>query len=386
MRILVSGLIGQYPFGGVIWDYIQYVLGFRALGHEVYYLEDTGTWPYDPEKDTVTDDCSYHLRKLGKILAEFGLEDRWIYRNAADKKLYGLPETKAREVLQNADLLADVSALSWLEDLPLNPECHKMFLDGDPLFTQVTLLDPAKAEHAAKMKAYDSHFSFGLNLGRPDCLAPDAGIRWRPTIQPVDLASWPFAADPPLDRFTTVMNWASYKPKEWNGRLWGQKDLTFNDYLNLPTRTPQRMVLAMGQGIGRQRPTEKLLGLGWTILEPDEVLPDHRSYHAFLSQSKAEWSIAKHAYVQARTGWFSCRSACYLAAGRPVVVQDTAWTAHLPHGEGLLAFTTLEEAVEGIAAINRDYPKHRRAARAFAEEHLDGAKVCRKLLQDAGLA
>ena len=149
--------------------------------------------------------------------------------------------------------------------------------------------------------------------------------------------------------------------------------------------TPQKLTVAMGQGIGRERPTEELRALGWNLLEAGQAVADYRDYHAFLSGSKAEWSIAKNGYVRGRTGWFSCRSACYLAAGRPVLVQDTGWTRYLPSGEGVLAFESMEDICRGILAINTGYGKHRRAARRFAEEYLEAGKVCLHLLERAGL-
>ena len=385
MRIIVTGLLGQYAFGGVTWDYIQYLLGFRALGHEVWYLEDSGAWPYDPVKQTVTDDCSFNVNYLRGMMAEFGFGDRWIYRNGADKKFHGAGETAARDLLRHGDLLVNVSSAGWLHDYDFGVK-HQMFIDGDPMFCQVGLLDPKKAEYAARVRAHDSHFTFGLNVGGPGCLAPEVGINWKKTVQPVALDFWPRQTDEGLDRFTTVMNWASYAPVEWEGHRYGQKDLEFEKFKLLPQATPQALVMAMGQGIGAKRPTEELRALGWTILEAGEALPDHGSYREFLRTSKGEWSVAKHGYVAARTGWFSCRTACYLALGRPAVVQETGWSDYIPAGKGLLTFSTMAEAVAAIADVNDHYPEHQTAARALAEEHFEAKKVCDDLLVQAGIA
>jgi hypothetical protein len=383
VRVIVTGLVGQYPFGGVIWDYLSYAAGFARLGHDVYYLEDSGSWPYDPAVDSLTDDCSHQLRSLDRILPAFGLADRWFYRNGADGTWHGGGEGRARELLASADLLVNISGAAWLHPAELGVR-HCMFLDGDPLFTQVKLCDNGKADYIERVRAHHSHFSFGLNLGRPNCTAPDAGIHWRPTLQPVDLDTWT-ALPGDGDAYSTVMNWVSYPPVEWNGNSYGQKNVEFLKYADLPRRAPVAFRLAMGQGIGRQRPTETLLAAGWEIVEPDITLPDHDTYRAFVSGSRAEWSIAKEGYVKARTGWFSCRTACYLAAGRPAVVQDTGWSGHLPHGAGLFAFTDLDSCLHGIREIEADYPRHRKAARALAEEYFDAPAVCRRLLRDAGL-
>jgi hypothetical protein len=384
VRIVVTGLLGQYAFGGVTWDYIQYLLGFRDLGHEVWYLEDSGAWPYDPVRQTVSEDCTYNVNYLQGMMAGFDFGDRWIYRNGADGKFHGAGEAAARDLIKNGDVIVNVSSAGWLRDYEFGVK-HQMFIDGDPMFCQVALLDPKHAEYAARVKAHDSHFTFGLNVGGPGCLAPDTGIRWRKTVQPIALEHWPFQEEEAPDRFTTVMNWASYAPVEWQGKLYGQKDLEFERFKTLPKHTAQRFEMAMGQGVGSRRPTEELRGLGWTILEAGEALPDHRSYHEFLRTSKAEWSVAKHGYVAGRTGWFSCRTACYLALGRPAVVQETGWSEHIPAGDGVLTFSTLEEAVAAIDDVNDHYAEHQRAARAMAEQYFEAKKVCADLLEQAGL-
>ena len=385
MRIIVTGLLGQYAFGGVTWDYIQYLLGFYALGHDVWYLEDSGAWPYDPVRQTVSEDCSYNVAYLGGVMAEFGFADRWIYRNGADGRFHGAGETAARDLIKHGDLLVNVSSAGWLRDYEFGVK-HQMFIDGDPMFCQVGLLDPKNADYAARVRAHDSHFTFGLNVGARSCLAPDVGIAWKKTFQPVALDRWPVQPDEGLDRFTTVMNWASYAPVEWKGQPYGQKDLEFEKFKLLPQRTPQALVMAMGQGVGSKRPTEELRALGWTILEAGEVLPDHPSYHKFLRTSKAEWSVAKHGYVAARTGWFSCRTACYLALGRPAVVQETGWSEYIPAGEGVLTFSTVEEAVAAIADVNDHYAEHQAAARAIAGQYFEAGKVCHDLLVQAAIA
>ena len=385
MRIVVTGLLGQYAFGGVTWDYIQYLLGFRGLGHEVWYLEDSGAWPYDPVRQTVSDDCTYNVNYLRGMMADFGFGDRWIYRNGADGKFHGAGEAAARDLIKNGDLIVNVSSAGWLKDYDFGVK-HQMFIDGDPLFSQVNLVNPKHADYAARVRAHDSHFTFGLNVGRPGCLVPDNGIRWKKTVQPISLEHWAFQEEPAPDRFTTVMNWASYAPIEWEGKRYGQKDLEFECFKMLPKQTPQRLEMAMGQGVGSKRPTEELRALGWIIHEAGDVLPDYKSYHEFLRTSKAEWSVAKHGYVAGRTGWFSCRTACYLALGRPAVVQETGWSDTIPAGDGLLAFSTPEEAVAAIADINDHYSEHQAAARALAEQYFEAKKVCNDLLMQAKIS
>ncbi len=387
MRILVTGLLGQYAFGGVTWDYLQYVLGFQKLGHEVWYLEDTATWAYDPVKQEPSADCTHNITYLGRIMEEFGLGDRWIYRNEADGRYHGVTDSDtAEKLIRESDVLVNVSGACWLRE-PTAAVKTKIFADGDPMFTHIGLALASKKEYVERIQAHNAHFTFGLRVGQPDCLVPSSGIRWLPTIQPIALDQWPVQ---PLDNhnstFTTVMNWASYKPQTYEGETYGQKDLEFARFMELPSRTPHKLCIAMGQGVGQKRPTEQLRNLGWTILEPDQVLPDHLTYRDFLKGSQGEWSIAKNGYVKSRSGWFSCRSACYLALGRPVIVQDTGWTHHLPSGEGVLAFTTMEEAVSALDTVCANYPKHAAAARAFAEKYCEAGAVCADLLDKSGCA
>ena len=380
MRIIITGLVGQYPFGGVIWDYLQYLLGFRSLGHQVLYLEDSGAWPYDPVAGTITDDCSFALQSLHKIFTDFDLAESWVYRNGADGKFHGAGEKVAREWLRQGDLLVNVSSAGWLRDYDLRVG-HRMFIDGDPMFCQIGLLDGSNPLYAGRLREHDSHFTFGLSVGQPDCPVPVDGITWRPTVQPVAIDQWPVSpvsADAP---WTTVMNWASYKPKVWEGRTYGQKNLEFNRFRDLPSKTNVPLRLAMGLGVDGQRPAQELRQLGWDLVEPQEVVPDHSAYRSFLTNSRGEWSVAKHGYVEGRTGWFSCRTACYLAAGRPAVVQETGWSRHLPSDRGVLPFTTVEEAAEGLGKVTRNYSEHSKAAREIALEFFDAKKVCQELLR-----
>ena len=383
MQIIVTGLVGQYAFGGVAWDYLQFVEGFRQLGHDVWYLEDTETWPYDPIHNTVSADCTYNVTYLRNVLDRLGLGDRWIYRNCPDASYHGVTPDQAQQVCASADLFVNVSGCAWLRpEYAAIPK--KIFLDSDPMFTQVGLTVAGK-EVRERVAAHDFHFTFAENIGAPDCRVPDAGFRWIPTRQPVVLDWFPVANEPPRDVFTTVMNWTSYKPCEFVGETWGQKDVEFEKFMALPAMTPQKFELACGKGPGNKRPTERLEQNGWTIIEPDVHLPDPWKYRDYLRSSRGEWSIAKEGYVKSRSGWFSCRSACYLALGRPCVLQDTGWARHYPTGKGLLAFATPAEAAAGIAAVNADYAGHCAAARRVAEECFDARLVLGRMLEAVGL-
>lgn len=378
LRIIVTGLIAQYPLGGVTWDYLQYVVGLLRLGHDVYYLEDTGQWPFNPKEGGVARGCEYNVEHLAGVMRRFGLAERWAYRFPWESRWYGLSDGNRRALLETADLLVNVSGT--LAD-PAQYRCvpRMAFIDSDPVFTQIKLAR-GQADFRRAVDAHDVHFSFGERLSH---LVPDTGHHWRPTRQPVVLSEWR-AATAPRDAFTTVMNWTSYKPIEFQGRRYGQKDQELERFLDLPAQVPgTTLELAVNSGKTRRTPRSLLARKGWRVVHPDDVCPDLDRYRGYIQESMAEWSVAKHGYVAGRCGWFSCRSACYLAAGRPVVVQDTGFRDLFPTGEGLLAFDDQEEAVAAIHDVSAHYARHAEASRAIAREYFDSDRVLTRLLEQA---
>jgi hypothetical protein len=227
---------------------------------------------------------------------------------------------------------------------------------------------------------HDVHFSFG------ECLStavPVTGHHWRPTRQPIVLSEWR-PTTPYREVFTTVMNWTSYKPVVYGNQSYGQKDLEFMRFRELPNLVaPTVLEIAVNAGKTRRTPRQLLAHRGWRVVDPAEVCPDLDTYRQYIESSKAEWSVAKNGYVLGQPGWFSCRSACYLAAGRPVAVQDTGFSAVLPVGNGLLAFRTVEEAVAAIKDIETNYARHAKAAREFAAAYFDADKVLARLIDAA---
>lgn len=377
MRILVTGLIGQYPIGGVTWDYFQYVLGFHRLGHEVYYLEDTGQWPYQPVENGLTKDPSYTTQYIHDLMKRFGLGNRWAYCYPHDSQWFGLTEARRKEVVETCDVLLNVSGTVERPN-QYRGRGRLVYLDSDPVFTQVKLA--AGQEYFRKLvDAHDVQFSFGERMGVE---VPDTGHDWRPTRQPIVLDEWTPSREHG-DDFTTVMSWKSYNPIEYDGKTYGQKDLEFMKFVDLPALTaPAQFAIAANKG-KKGAPEALLRHKGWTLLDPIEISRDIDSYRDFIRNSKAEWSVAKNGYVQGQSGWFSCRSACYLAAARPVIVQDTGFSKLLPTGRGLLAFTTLDEAVAAVREVQNDYPRHSAAALEIAREYFDSDIVLSRLLEDA---
>lgn len=376
LRIVVTGLLAQYPLGGVGWDYVQYVVGLARLGHDVYYVEDTGQWPYDPAEDGVSKGCEANVAHLARVMTRFGLGDRWAYRFAWQDQWFGLDARTRAEVVRTADLVVNVSGV-LRDPAGLDRRGVLVYVDSDPVFTQVKIAR-GQRDFRAVVDVHDVHFSFGETLRN----VPPTGHRWLPTRQPVVRAEWAHTL-PDRGRYTTVMNWSSYNDVEFDGTRYGQKDVEFRRFLDLPGRTILPVEVAMATGKNARPPYALLRHRGWSVVDPAQVCPDLDSYRHYLQTSRGEWSVAKNAYVRGSSGWFSCRSACYLAAGRPVVAQDTGFSAVLPTGTGLLAFTSVEEAADALARIESDYARHADAAREIAAEYFDSARVLESFIERA---
>jgi hypothetical protein len=378
LRIVVAGYMAQFPFGGLTWHYLQYVVGLAQLGHDVFYLEDSGKWPYNPIEGGRGTDCMFNVRYVEEVLSRFGLGDRWAYRWSGEPEWYGLAQDARDEVLASADLLINVSGALYRPDA--YRQIRRMaYVDTDPVFTQIRV---ARGDPFIRgcVNAHDVHFSFGETLTDP---VPQTGYRWIPTRQPVLLSEWSGTATA-REAFTTVMNWTSYDDVEWQGRTYGQKNIEFCRFLDLPAVVaPAQLELALAPGKTVKSPYQLLRQRGWRVVDPDKACGNLDNYRGYLRSSKAEWSVAKEAYAAARSGWFSERSACYLAAGRPVVVQDTGFDAVLPVGEGIVSFSTLADAAAGIRTVEAEYDAHSRAALQIAEDYFDSSKVLERLVADA---
>jgi hypothetical protein len=370
VRILFAGIIARYPFGGVTWCSLMYLLGLRALGHEVFYIEDTGECVYDPVQNTRATDPAYGTNYIHLALQPFGLGDRWAFVNY-DGSYHGRSAEAVRRYARDADLFINLSggAWFWRDEYARIP--RKVFVDSDPVFTQLAI---AKAEpwYVEFFRRFDSLFTFGANIGTPASPITVGDFAWHKTWQPITLDDW-HATVTPRDCLTTVMTWQI----ESFADVGGNKDQEFMKFIDLPSRTPQRFELAING------PQNLLREHGWNTVDAMKVSRTPGEYRDFIHTSKAEFGVAKHTYVAGRSGWFSDRTECYLASGRPALVQDTGWTTHLPSGEGLFAFSTIDEAVAGIDRLNADYERHARCAREIARAHFDARVVLPKLLDTA---
>lgn len=377
LRILVLGYLVRGPIGGLAWHHMQYVLGLHRLGHDVYFLEDSGDAPacYDPSRHVTDTNPDYGLAFAALALERLGLGDRWAYYDAHGAQWRGPCAERALNLCASADIILNVSGVNpvrpWIAEAPV-----LALVDTDPVFTQVRHLTDSTARELAERH---THFlTFGENFGKAGCGIPDDGLPWKPTRQPIVLDVWEVTPGPVNGCFTTVMQWDSYERRQYRGVTYGMKAESFEPLMRLPERVEVPLQLAIGSA---NAPKAELEAHGWLLRDPLEVTRDPWTYQQFIRESRAEFSAAKHGYVISRSGWFSERSACYLASGRPVVVEDTGFGSLIPTGQGLFAFSDAEGAADAIQTVIADYSSHCSAARGLAEACFDSDTVLGELLE-----
>jgi hypothetical protein len=379
LRVVVAGYVVRGPLGGLAWHHLQYVLGLTRLGHDAYFVEDSDDYPacYDPVRGETGTDPAYGLRFAEQAFGRLGLGDRWAYHDAHAGRWQGPAAARAESLCSGADLLLNVSGVNpvrpWLARIPA-----RALIDTDPVFTQVrNLTDP---DHRDRSRAHTTFFTFGENLGTPLAEAPDDGLPWEPTRQPVVLDAWPPTPAPADAPFTTVMQWDSYPAMEYGGTRYGMKSESFGRYAELPRRAGARFELALGSA---NAPRKWLEERGWSVCDPLAATRDPWTYQSYIRNSKAEFSVAKQGYVTTRSGWFSERSAAYLASGRPVLLEDTGFSDRLPSGTGLVPFGCPDAAAAGVESICVQYERHCEAARDLAADCFDSRKVLASLVERA---
>jgi hypothetical protein len=363
LKIVVAGMVAGDPNqGGATWAVLQYVLGLRRLGHDVWLVEPV---------DGVTPATEQYFRD---VVTHFELDARAALLDAGDT--VGVAYGVLRDAFREADVLLNISGLlrrpELTEAIPA-----RVYLDLDPVFNQLWSeqgIDVGFAGHT-------HYVTVGQAIGREGCAVPTCGLKWIPTLQPVVLDEWSVADDIRHDALTTVGNWRAYGSLDVDGVFYGQKAHSLRELVRLPRMSDERFVLALAIHPDEQKDLAALAENGWELVEPADVAGTPDEYRRFVQGSKGEFGLAKSGYVVARSGWFSDRSACYLASGRPVVAQDTGFSRFLPTGEGLVAFAGVEEAADAISRVDRDYGRQRRAARELAEEYFDSDRVLGRLLE-----
>jgi hypothetical protein len=381
LTIVVSGMMARVPFqGGATWAVLQYVLGFKNLGHEVYFVEPLNQQTPPPPGTVAekSDSVSY----FNGVMETFGLLSTSALLLPDSGDTVGLSYAELRDIMRRADILINISGS--LQDKTLSDNIPvRVYLDLDPAFTQLWYT----TQHIDMHLNGHTHFAtIGKALGSADCPIPTCGVDWITTLQPIALPYWPMVDGDTPHGITTVANWRAYGSIEHEGVFYGQKVHAMRPLMSLPAMTRDRFTLALSIHPDEKKDLSALRAHGWQLLDPRTHVNTPRAYQLFIQSSKAEFGVAKKGYVLSRCGWFSDRSVCYLASGRPVIAQDTGFSSFLPVGEGLFAFNRPDDVCAALETLQSDYSRHARTARDLAVEYFDSGKVLTSLLQRLGAA
>jgi hypothetical protein len=378
MRVVLGAVVSIPPFSaGMAWNWMNLAIGLRRLGHDVWYVEEVEPgWCVDRRGRPCSFEHSVNRELFTRFVDRFELHGRASQVYNQGEAASGVPFRELLTAVRGADVLVNMAGHVKVEEI-LDSVQHRVYFDQDPVFTQLW-----SAEYQADLglDRHDAFFSVGLNIGTPHTEIPDCGRRWHHVLPPVVLDLWPSRIDPACTNFTTMASWGSFRDLQYRGVWYGSKHREFERFAGLPGRANQELEVALRRYDPQDPAIEQLRSSGWAITDTSEVATVD-SYRDYIGTSRAEIGIAKHAYVTARSGWFSDRSAHYLASGKPVLAQSTGFERRLPTGSGLLSFSDLDEAVAGIEAINGRYTAHCQAARELAHEHLDHRRVIPRMLE-----
>jgi len=379
MRVVLATYMTRYPLGGMLSWAMQHIVGLKQLGCDLTIVERANYTNacFDIQSGRVSDDPVRGLEIVRELLKPYGLEDSYVFRDVHDQ-YHGMTEKALIEKINSADIFIDIGNHgAWLDLAHVIG--RRVLIDGEPGFTQIRMkLEPSRLKHVDQ---FTHHFSNGLLLHTASHRAPDTGHTWLPFPNPVSTHLFEDVSPPPKDApWTTIMNWQAHKPQIYKGKVYGQKAQSFEQFESLPALTQAPIEVA----VSGDAPIERLSQLGWRINDAQAVTRSVRDYYQYIHCSVGEFSITKHVFVEARTGWFSDRSAAYLASGRPVILQDTGFSEVLPVGEGLFAVSKVEEAAAAIDEVIKDYPRHCKIARSIAHEYLDAAHNYRRLFETVG--
>jgi hypothetical protein len=382
--IIVLGLLGQFPLAGIAWQLLHHLLGFQRLGFAVFYVEETGVAPYDPRTKNLAADCAYSLHCINETLRPYGLAEAWAYRDSLTTQWHGMSNSRVRELFDQALCVINLCGASHPETLTYRPKGKLIYLETDPVLYQVRL---EQGDEAARrfIGGHDAQVTYGENLGEPDCPIPLTHFNWQKTRPPIVLGLWQTPLNAACRRFTTIATWHNRgKDINFRGEIYHwSKHRNFLEIADLPRRVSQE--LELGVEIDNQRELEMFQRHGWILTNPLAVSHDMGKYQAYIANSRGEFTVAKDVVARTRSGWFSDRSVCYLAAGKPVVTQETGFSKYVPTGNGLFGFSSTEEARAALEAINGNYPAHARSAREIASEYFAAEKLLGKLLSDVGV-
>lgn len=382
--VVVWGLLANSPFGGMTWQVLHHLEGLRRLGFDVWYVEDNDSPLLRPGDLGLAEDLTPNVRWLERTLAGIGLEDRWILRLPGSEDTLGHPRERLDRLYREAVAVFNLCGAHWVLDRHEAIE-RIVLLETDPGSLQVHLAH-GNDGLAAQVGRYSHLFTYGANIGREDCPLPTGGFDWIPTRPPVVVDWWSDGPVPDESALTTVATWGDHgagKDVEWNGERWRwRKDVAFEPYRDLPARAPLPLELALQRiDPGEER---RLRGEGWRVRSAADLM-DPAAYRDYVRGSVGEFTAVKEQYTRTRSGWVSDRSACYLAAGRPVVSESTGAEEHVPAGAGMLTFADPDEAAAAIEAVAADPRGHGEAAKELAREHFEAERVLRDVCERVGI-
>ena len=381
-RIVIAGSLAQKPRqGGHTWQFLNYLLGFKQLGWDVLFVDRIEpAMCVDAGGAQVKFEDSVNLEYFLRIMRAFGFEDQFSLIYNKGGQVVGVPRSEVIERTRTAAALINV--MGFLDDAEiLGAAQRRVFLDTDPGFGQMW----CDLGLANLFTGHDDHVTIAENIGQPECAIPTCGLDWITWRQPIVLSEWP-AQTGNGGAFTSIGSWRGpYAPIQHRGTTYGLRVHEFRKFAALPGLTPGKFEVALDIASVETRDIDLLKASGWSLAAPEVVGADPWVYREYIQRSAAEFMATKGMYVQTRSGWFSERSICYLASGRPVLAQDTGLEKLYPTGKGLLLFSTIEEAAAGVREILGNYATHSKAARELAEDYFDSDKILGPLLVKLGI-
>jgi hypothetical protein len=383
-KLIVFGMIFWYPLAGVTYQFLHYLIGLRRLGWDVYYVEDSSRWVFDLKDFELTPEASANIALVAPVLDKYGFSGKWVFRGAYEGgKCYGMEEAQLTQLYKEADAFLNVTASQELREEHMRIP-RRIYVESDPFNVQVKVLE-GDVKTLSALAAHDIHFSFGENLGQPDCDLPVDLVCWHPTRQPVLMDLWQNPFPPAADSvYSTITTWKN-KGKDLTFRgqtYYWTKDREFLKIIDLPKRCSAGFELAT---IVDEQTRRLLNDNGWRLADAMTVSGNIDTYREYIQKSRGEFTVTKEQVVRPRTGWFSDRTACFLAAGRPVITQETGFSKFLPTGKGLFGFLTMDDILAAVEVIESDYESSCKAAREIAQEFFAAEKVLGKLMSEAGL-
>jgi len=385
-KIVLLGMMTKMPVAGVVWQTVHYLLGFKRLGFDAYYVETHGRTP-SMFMESREDNSSLKAASfISRVMSRFGFSDRWAFRALHhDDRHFGMSEQKLLELYDSAELIINLHGGT----MPRTEFCNGgrlIYVETDPVQLQIELYDNIQ-ESFDFLEPHCAFFTFGENYANPDCKLPVSDkFEFKPTRQPVVLDFWESTALSG-NALTTIGNWSqSWREVVFKGETYHwSKHHEFMKFIDLPKRTIQPLELAMSSSSYGENDRKLLEENGWGLRDSLEFSSDIDAYREYIQQSYGEFTVAKDQNVRLKSGWFSDRSATYLASGRPVITQETGFSNILPTGEGLFGFSVMEEILDAIQSVKNDYERHSKAAYEIAREYFKAEEVLSRLLAEVGL-